>query len=187
MLQVRGYCDYMLDFTAILADEPSSLAGVAYLHNATDSGVADLFRIPGDRLGSVFTGQRCSEFQDFHRSRFAQGHSGASYADALLSSRIAPSKQLLAVAADEVQRREMFVLLDEQLDAFNYVLHAVERARRANDKTTVIISGSPGSGKSVIALSLLGELFRQGRTVMPPGLVHSLRRCARWPVRGPLG
>jgi uncharacterized protein len=166
VLQVRGYCDYMLDFTAVLADTPLSLAGVAYLHNATDGGVADLFRIPGDRLGSVFTGQRRSEFQDFLRSRFAGGQSGASYADALLSSRIAPSKQLLAVAADEVQRREMFVLLDEQLDAFNYVLHAVERARRANDKTTVIISGGPGSGKSVIALSLLGELSRQGRTVI---------------------
>ena len=165
-LQVRDYCDYMLGFTAVLADAPLSLAGVAYLHNATDSGVADLFRVPGDRLGSLFTGQRRSEFQDFLRSRFAEGRSGASYADALLSSQIAPSRQLLAVAADEVQRRKMFVLLDEQRDAFNYVLHAVERARRANDKTTVIISGGPGSGKSVIALSLLGELSRQGRTVM---------------------
>ena len=165
-LQVRDYCDYMLGFTAVLAEAPLSLAGVAYLHNATDSGVADLFRVPGDRLGSLFTGQRRSEFQDFLRSRFAECRSGASYADALLSSQIAPSRQLLAVAADEVQRREMFVLLDEQRDAFNYVLHAVERARRANDKTTVIISGGPGSGKSVIALSLLGELSRQGRTVM---------------------
>ncbi|MEP7035720.1 MAG: DNA/RNA helicase domain-containing protein [Actinomycetota bacterium] len=166
VLQVRDYCDYMLDFTAVLADSPSSLAGVAYLHNATDSGVADLLSLPGDRLGSLFTGQRRSEFQDFLRLRFAEGKSGAPYADALLSSRIAPSKQLLALAADEVQRREMFVLLDEQRDAFNYVLHAVERARRANEKTTVIISGGPGSGKSVIALSLLGELLRQGRSVI---------------------
>ena len=166
VLQVRDYCDYMLDFTAVLADEPLSLAGVAYLHNATDGGVTDLLDLTGDRLGSLFTGQRRSEFQDFLRSRFAQGQSGAPYADILLSSRIAPSKQLLALAADEVQRREMFVLLDEQRDAYNYVLHAVERARRANDKTTVIISGGPGSGKSVIALSLLGELSRQGRTVI---------------------
>ncbi|MEO6145192.1 MAG: DUF2075 domain-containing protein [Dermatophilaceae bacterium] len=166
VLQVRDYCDYMLDFTAVLAETPSSLAGVAYLHNATDGGVADLLSLPGDRLGSLFTGQRRGEFQDFLRLRFAEGQSGAPYADALLASRIAPSKQLLALAADEVQRREMFVLLDEQRDAFNYVLHAVERARRANDKTTVIISGGPGSGKSVIALSLLGELSRQGRTVI---------------------
>jgi hypothetical protein len=181
-LQVRDYCDYMLGFTTVLADTPSSLAGVAYLHNATDGGVADLFRLPGDRLGSVFTGQRRSEFQDFLRMRFAVGQSGAQYADALLTSRIAPSKQLLALAAEEVQRREMFVLLDEQRDAYNYVLHAVDRARKANEKTTVIISGGPGSGKSVIALSLLGELSRQGRAVMHAtgsrSFTHTLRKVA---------
>ena len=165
-LQVRDYCDYMLGFTTVLADQPEALAGAAYLHNATDSGVEDLYRIPGDRLGSVFTGQGRGEFQAFLKSRFAPGVSGAAYADQLLSSRIAPSRQLLAVAAEEVQRREMFVLLDEQRDAYNYVLHAVERARRANTKTAVIVSGGPGSGKSVIALSLLGELSRQGRSVL---------------------
>lgn len=139
---------------------------MAYLYNATDNGVADLLSLRGDRQGSLFTGQRRSEFQDFLRSRFAEGESGARYADALLTSRIAPSKQLLALAADEVQRREMFVLLEEQRDAYNYVLHVVERARRSDEKTTVTISGGPGSGKSVIALSLLGELSRQGRTLI---------------------
>lgn len=165
-LQVRDYCDYMLGFTTVLADQPQSLAGVAYLHNATDSAVEDLYRLPGDLLGSVYTGQRRGEFQDFLKSRFAPGVSGAAYADHLLSSRIAPSRQLLAVAAEEVQHREMFVLLDEQRDAYNFVLHAVERARRSNTKTAVIVSGGPGSGKSVIALSLLGELSRQGRSVL---------------------
>jgi hypothetical protein len=111
-------------------------------------------------------GQRRGEFQEFLKTRFAPGASGASDADRLVASRIAPSKQLLAVAAEEVQRREMFVLLDEQHDAYNYVLHAVERARRSNTKTAVIVSGGPGSGKSVIALSLLGEMSRQGRSVL---------------------
>ena len=182
VLQVRDYCEYMLGFTAVLADAPLTLAGVAYLHNATDGGVNDLFSLEGDRLGSLFTGQRRSEFQDFLRSRFAEGHSGAPYADALLASRIAPTRQLLAVAADEVQRREMFVLLDEQRDAFNFVMHAVERARQANTKTAVIVSGGPGSGKSVIALSLLGELSRQGRTVLHAtgsrSFTHTLRKVA---------
>ena len=181
-LQVRDYCDYMLGFTAVLADDPDSLAGTAYLHNATDDGVADLFRIPGDRYGSIFTGQRRGEFQEFLRSRFEQGVSGAEYADRLLSSRISPSRQLLALAAEEVQRREMFVLLDEQRDAYNYVLHAVERARRSNKKTAVIVSGGPGSGKSVIALSLLGELSRQGRPVLHAtgsrSFTHTLRKVA---------
>ncbi len=42
----------------------------------------------------------------------------------------------------------------------------MRRARRANTKTAVIVSGRPGSGKSVIALSLMGELSRRGRSVM---------------------
>ena len=165
-LQVRDYCDYMLSFTSVIAEDPSSLAGVAYLHNATDDGVRDLFLLAGDDHGRVFTSQRRGEFQRFLRSRLAPDSSGAGYADLLLTSRIAPSKQLLVLAADEVQRREMFVLLDEQRDAFNFVLHAVEQSRGSNTKTAVVITGGPGSGKSVVALSLLGELSRQGRAVL---------------------
>jgi len=50
--------------------------------------------------------------------------------------------------------------------AYNLVLHATVAARTGDSKTVVIVSGGPGSGKSVIALSLLGELARQGRTVL---------------------
>ncbi len=182
VLQVRDYCEYLLGFTTALADIPESLAGTAYLHNATDAGVEDLFRLEGDRYGSLYTGQRRGEFQDFLRTRFTPGESGARYADVLASSRIAPSRQLLAVAAEEVQHREMFVLLDEQRDAYNHVLHAVERARRTDTKTAVVVTGGPGSGKSVIALSLLGELSRQGRTVLHAtgsrSFTHTLRKVA---------
>lgn len=180
-LQVRDYCDYMLGFTSVLADDPSAMAGVAYLHNATDDGVRDLYDLPGDRLGRIFTAERRGDFQEFLRSRLSSDE-GAGYADALLASRIAPSKQLLALAAEEVQRREMFVLLDGQRDAYNFVLHRVERARRADQKTAVVISGGPGSGKSVIALSLLGELSRQGRSVVHAtgsrSFTHTLRKVA---------
>ncbi|WP_291522262.1 DUF2075 domain-containing protein [Branchiibius sp. NY16-3462-2] len=165
LLQVRDYREYLVDFTTVLADRAEAVAGVAYLHNATDSGVSDLLQLPGDDYGRLFTGQRRGEFVEYLRSRFAPGP-GSTYADELLHSRIAPSRQLLTVAAEEVQRREMFTLLDEQRDAYNFVLHAVERARRVNTKTAVIVTGGPGSGKSVIALSLLGELSRRGRTVM---------------------
>jgi hypothetical protein len=42
----------------------------------------------------------------------------------------------------------------------------VSQARGADTKTVVIVTGGPGSGKSVIALSVMGELARQGRPVM---------------------
>lgn len=166
VLQVRDYCDYLVDFTVALADRSHAVAGAAYLHNATSTGVSDLQRLPGDQRGRMFTGDRRGEFVDYLKSRLAPGRPGASYADELLHSRIAPSRQLLTVAAEEVQKREMFVLLDEQRDAYNFVLHSVERARRANCKSAVVVTGGPGSGKSVIALSLMGELMRQGRAAM---------------------
>ena len=45
-------------------------------------------------------------------------------------------------------------------------MHAVKQAQWENTKTAVIVTGGPGTGKSVIALSLLGELARQGKTVL---------------------
>lgn len=165
-VQVEGYVEYLRDFTVVLAEHDRSLVGAAYLHNATDRDVADLMRRPGSPHGRLFTGQRRSAFVDFLTDHLDPGQPGAAAADALLASKIAPSRQLLTVAADEVQRREMFVLLDEQRDAYEHVLHAVGRARRLSTKTAVVVSGGPGSGKSVIALSVMGELSRQGRTVV---------------------
>lgn len=165
-IQVGAYCDYIEDFTHVLSEQPHSLVGAAYLHNATDQGVSDLFAYPGNERERLFTGQRRGSFIEFLLANLAPSQSGAQAADALLTSRIAPSRQLLSVAAEEVQQRERFVLLDEQRDAYEHVLQAVARARRADTKTAIVVTGGPGSGKSVIALSLLGALSREGRSVM---------------------
>jgi uncharacterized protein len=164
--QVRGYCEYLVDFLPALGGDDDSISGVAYLHNATEHGVARLRQFPESMQARMFTGERRAEFLDFLRSRLASDVPGAPYADVFLSSRAAPSRQLLAVAAEEIRQREQFVLLDEQKLAFNLVLHATEAARAGDTKTVVIVTGGPGSGKSVIALSLLGELARRGRTVV---------------------
>lgn len=165
-LQVGDYCSYLADFNGFLSSNTHSLAGAAYLHNATEAGVSDLFALPpGDASGRVFTGQGRGSFVDFLKQHLAP-IDGADVADALLHGRIAPSKKLLSVAADEVRDREQFVLLDEQREAYEHVLRAIDRARRSAQKTAVIVSGGPGSGKSVIALSLLGALARSGREVL---------------------
>jgi hypothetical protein len=163
--QVRGYCEYLADYVMALR-APHALSGVAYLHNATERGVASLRHQADTEQARLFTGERRSEFTAFLQARLAAGISGSGYADLLLGSPAAPSKQLLAVAAAEIREREQFVLLDEQRLAFNLVLHAVQAAHSADRKTVLVISGGPGTGKSVIALSLLGELARQGRSVL---------------------
>lgn len=163
--QVAGYAEYLQDFVRALDGKPDAVVGAAYLHNATEYGVADLRSMSAAQDARMFTGERRGELHDFLRSRLAP-EPGVEAADVFLGSAIAPSKQLLAVAAKEIREREQFVLLDEQRVAYEVVLAAVEQARRADVKTVVVIAGGPGSGKSVIALSLLGELARQGHTVL---------------------
>jgi hypothetical protein len=165
--QVRGYCQYLLEFTSALHNQTEAVVGAAYLHNATaEHAVTDLRNYPQDRLGRLFLATDRGAWLQFLADHLDASVPGAPYADQLLNSASAPSKQLLRVAADEVQRRQQFVLLGEQRLAFELVMHEVEKARRADHKSVVLVTGGPGSGKSVIALSLMGELARRGRTVI---------------------
>jgi DUF2075 family protein len=164
--QVAGYCEYLVDFTPALSDADAHVSGIAYLHNATDHSVMSLREYPSSLTAQMITGDRRGELIDALRAAIDPNAPGVAAADLLLNAREAPSRQLLTVAAAEIQEREQFVLLDEQRVAYNLVLHAVEKARSSDTKQVVIVSGGPGTGKSVIALSLLGELARQGRTVL---------------------
>ncbi|GAA2010230.1 DUF2075 domain-containing protein [Nakamurella flavida] len=164
--QVRHYCEYLADFLAVVHDQPDTMAGFAYLHNASLDVAQTLSTYPQDQRGRLFSGAQRGELIDFLRSRLEPGVPGAPYADMLAKSKVGPSRQLLNVVADELAHREQFVLLDEQRVAVDLVLAEVERSRSGDHKTVVVVSGGPGSGKSVIALSLMGELASRGRTVV---------------------
>ncbi|UNZ16939.1 DUF2075 domain-containing protein [Streptomyces sp. 891-h] len=164
--QVRRYCEYLVNFNGALAEHGHRVSGVAYLHNATEFGVAGLRAIESDEWGQLFTEQHRGGFLEYLRAKLSRAVPGAPVADELLSGKQVPSKQLMSVAAQEVREREQFVLLDEQQVAYRIVLNAVRRAKQADHKEVVVVEGGPGTGKSVIALSLLGELYRQGDTAL---------------------
>ncbi|WP_174554123.1 DUF2075 domain-containing protein [Microtetraspora fusca] len=182
--QVRRYCEYMTDFLSVLRERPQSVHGAAYLHNAMDLDIDGLHDQVRDERSRLFTKQHRGDFHTYLRERLAD-KPGAEAADRLLSSPVAPSKQLMAYAANEIREREQFTLLDEQQVAYEMVMRAVDKARRADSKQVVVVTGGPGSGKSVIALSLLGELYRQGRTALhATGSQSFTQTMRRYPGRG---
>ena len=150
-------------------DGDGGVHGLAYLHNAGAEGWR-LSRYKIDEFGQLYTRDDRSEFiarltallDTDPETRPAARRA----ADDLLAARTEPSRQLLAHAFEEIRHREQFVLLDEQQVAFRMVQQAVEVAGDDNTKTVVVVLGGPGSGKSVVALSLLGELSRAGRRVL---------------------
>ncbi|UGT40907.1 DUF2075 domain-containing protein [Nocardia yamanashiensis] len=173
--QVRWYCTYLVDFTPELAALRDSVHGMAYLHNASSGDIPALKRSGQDQFGLMFTADNTDEMIEYLDSLLDvdSGREPArSVADEFLAFEQAPSKQLLQLAADEIFEREQFVMLDEQRVAYQLVSNAVARARRSHRarqqgeadslaKTVIIVLGGPGSGKSVLALSILGELTRQ--------------------------
>jgi DUF2075 family protein len=166
VVQVRGYCEYLANFARAIADQPDALAGMAYLHNAVNPAeFKDLLAIPVSTNGRFFTSADKAAMIEFLKSRLA-GRPGHTSGDMLMHSAIAPSMQLLKVAAAEVRDRPQFQLIGNQQLAVELILHAVEHARAGNSKRVIAVTGGPGSGKSAVALSVLGELARRGRTVM---------------------
>ncbi|QLY33494.1 DUF2075 domain-containing protein [Nocardia huaxiensis] len=166
--QVRRYCEYLVDSTPALADRPEVVHGIAYLHNARSRIVAALDQYEPTPFGLMFTMDDRALMANHLRGLLNIGGSrthALQAADDFLHFEHAPTKPLLDLAAKEIQEREQFILLDEQWIAYKLVMQALERSRAEHTRTVVIVSGGPGSGKSVIALSLLGELARQGRRV----------------------
>lgn len=163
--QVQRYCMYIIDFLRTLENRPDAIAGVAYLHNAETKDISTLVDTIEEEHGLLFSKTTRGELLSFLRSRLAPT-SGSTAAHELISSKVAPSRQLMAVAADELKNREQFTLLDQQQTAYSLVFAAVNRSREADHKEVIVVTGGPGSGKSVIALSLLGELNRRGYTAM---------------------
>ena len=153
-----GYRRYLTNYLVNLHDHEDWVDAVAYLHGAdSDQGVVGILR-GGDV--PVFTGGRREALRSYLKERLSGGGS----AEVLLGSAVRPSTKLMQVAADEVRDREQFILLGDQQLAVDMIRHEVHRAGAT--KRVIVVSGGPGSGKSAIALSALGELAREGKAVL---------------------
>ncbi|MEW2548005.1 DUF2075 domain-containing protein [Streptomyces sp. NPDC047002] len=162
--QVRRYCDYLANFTAVLDGRRDSITGLAYLHNADNRDILDLFALSDASAHLYSATTRGALIQ--HLQTLLSPLEGSLEADALLESPHAPARELMAAAADEILYGDEFVLMDEQQTAVSLVKRAAALSRTQDQKEVIVVSGGPGSGKSLIALHLMGHLARTGRKVV---------------------
>lgn len=162
--QVDGYRRYLQHYLEAFHGREHWVDAVAYVHGLTDREGRAVLE-PGSEEATLFTGGDADAMRAHLRSRLAPDPSGRA-SQLLLSSPVAPSTKLMEVAAEEIRERERFVLLGEQQLAADLIRHQIERAHSSGQKRVVIVSGGPGSGKSAIALSVLGELGREGKTAL---------------------
>ena len=168
-LQVQGYYFHLKDFIKIFSDvNAPTLDASTYAHNYSKNGSAVLYSDKFSELVKefpLFAKEDSLVLARYLKERLAGGGGRLLY-ERFTGSSIKPTKKLLEHTSEMVNSQQIFNLIDEQITAYNAIMHKAKQLVRVQKKTVVIIKGGPGTGKSVIALEVMGELLRQGKTVM---------------------
>jgi len=168
-LQVQGYYFGLKDFLKIFQESNApQLSASVYLHNYSKFKNAVLLTPEYSKLIQtfpLFTKEDAVELGRYLRQRL-QGGRGQIIYERFATSPIQPTKRLLDHTSEMINKCQVFNLIDEQIAAYNAIMHKAKQLAKGEQKSIVIVKGGPGTGKSVIALEVMGELLRQGRTVM---------------------
>jgi uncharacterized protein len=163
-VQVTGYAEYLRESHSAFTEDDFAIHGCAYLHNMpAETGHA----IRGVQYGGalkdapMFTKDEEGPFGDFLLDSLAGGD-GVELLSTLVKGRYRPSIALLDGIARSLRDSPVWTLVDEQRLAFNIVRGLVERAAATGEKAVVVVTGGPGTGKSVIAAHLVIALARNG-------------------------
>lgn len=165
-VQVNQYRRYLEDMHIVFheAQDRISLDACAYLHNYVPSVADPLFDEKSSAvrgLAPVFTSGDLSRLAR-HLFERVGGGDGERVLERVAKSRYRPAKKLLSHVSMVIREEPAFVLLDEQQVVFSQVMSAVEDAMSDSRKHVFLVHGGPGTGKSVLALNLLGALSGKG-------------------------
>lgn len=164
--QVGRYRMYLSDtHTAFHEGEnPVSLAACAYLHNYPHDPGDVLYDPKFDGVlnsDPIFTMDEAPALMGFLQERLCAGQ-GMEVLKRVEESRYRPSRKLMDHVGQVINGNSRYVLLDEQVVAYDKVRALAEKGFHDKRKTTIIIRGGPGTGKSVIAIKLMADLLLKG-------------------------
>jgi len=159
--QAWSYAAYLEDFNGAVQEGAMNLQPCAYLHNHPRNGEIDhphyrehIARAP------LFLARERAKLQAFIREHVRHSDRKRTLYQ-IENGRIQPSKMLADAVAGLLQGKPEFVLIDDQKVVYETILQAETRAEKR--KQVVIVQGGPGTGKSVVAINLLGALIGKKR------------------------
>jgi hypothetical protein len=164
--QVRGYVEYLRDVhTAFQGPDAINLSGCSFLHNYQLERDSVLKDDKFKDLVSAYPLFGNNDFDDLaaHLNNAVGLGGGMDVLPLIERSAYRPSKKLMMHVAETIAGNKNYVLLDEQRVIYDKVLALVDKAMSRARKQVVIVKGGPGTGKSVIALNLMGDLSRLGK------------------------
>lgn len=161
--QVRQYRLFLEDAHTAFYEppDPIGLDSCAYLHNY-HAEVGD--HLLSEKFSSLIKGSPAFTADDvdplvaYLTSRLDQG-GGMPVLQRIQQSKYRPSKKLMEHVGNLIKGDPSYVLLDEQLVVYQKVLETAKEGFHDRKKQVILVRGGPGTGKSVIALNLMGDLL----------------------------
>jgi hypothetical protein len=159
--QALGYREYLEDLSAAVVRQGASVASCAFLHNLDLHGVSLLRSGSFAKLTSIspLFGGLDEEAMAAWLAGLITGPPESSFIQDMDAGEVAVSKPLFEYVSRAVQEEPAWVLLDGQRAAYNLILDIVGAGD--GEKHVVMVEGGPGTGKSIVAMQLMGELCRR--------------------------
>ena len=163
--QVAQYRDYLADVHTAFHEgaNPVGLKACSYLHNYNLDDKDVLYAPKFSSLLTktpAFAGDQVDQLAEYLKGDLIAGD-GLPVLRRVEKSRYRPAKKLMDHVGEVIKSKPDYILLDEQVVAFDKVLAAARAGFHDRRKRVLIIKGGPGTGKSVIALNLMAELLSQ--------------------------
>ena len=165
-VQVGQYKMYLEDTHTAFYDglSPVILNACTYLHNYSFDPSDVIFSLKFKEALEkypLFTANETDKMSDYLVEKLEKGQ-GREVLKRIEESKYRASKKLMDHVGNTIKGKPEFILLDEQLVAYDQVLACSEKGFHDNKKAVIIIKGGPGTGKSVIAINLMADLLLEG-------------------------
>ncbi|MGW1176882.1 DNA/RNA helicase domain-containing protein [Kitasatospora sp. NPDC002543] len=161
-VQVGNNLDNLRRHHSMFDDRYINLVGAAYLHNLMDEGHQWISQVSPRPGIPTFTARQPGDLENFLTANFSP-HSGAEAAQELLGRRRS-SSLLTSETGAIVNGHTRFSLVEHQLRAARAIADATAAPGSHGVKKAFVIEGRAGSGKSLVALTALGEALQAGRS-----------------------
>lgn len=162
--QAYSYKESLINFSEPVQQDPIELHPCAYLHNYKISQHPDVidnkYKYYLD-MAPVFAMGDVVKLRAFIRQYVCRGDQGALLYE-ISNGKVRPSKMLQDTLASMLDGNEEFIMIDDQKLVYEEALSLAMEAQTSSDKKVMIVTGGPGTGKTVISINLLVELTKRG-------------------------
>ena len=163
--QVAGYHNCMCNYMDCFGPDKLHIYGMAYCYNYEGKSehnvlLDDYFKSITDIYPLYCKDSICTLVKELNR--LLNRGNGLPIFNEFNNSGIGPTERLYDVAStmlDNEEAQRIFALVGNQIDTFQAILGAVKNTKQ-DQKTVIIVKGGPGTGKSVLAIKLLSELYK---------------------------